>query len=1061
MKINLSPFSLLAVVSLNLCVISTGLKAQTWINPNSGLDNNVWGMVTDTVNNLSYIAGPFVNAGGNTVNYITQYDGTNFSAMNIGMNNFTSALAIYNNQLYCGGNFTVAGSNACNHIAMWDGTDWQAVGTGMNSDIYYLHAAGGNLYAGGIFTMADGNPSSRIAMWDGTSWSALGSGVSGGGFTQVLSIQEYNGEIYVAGQFTDAGGVSVNNIAKWDGTSWSDVAGGATGAGLFVIDLLVYNNELYAAGSFTSMGGVAANGIAKWNGTTWSAVGTGISGGGGYGAVLSMYNGELYVGGNFTSVDGVSANYIARYNGISWNNLGPGCDQEIGALEVLNGELLVGGAFFNAGGIGAQRLAKWSSGCTAVTVATGTGVSCLGACDGSASLYTTGAAPFTYLWSNGDTTSSVSSLCAGTYTITVTDNNGCTATDLVTIVENPLPVLSVSSANPVCPAQCNGSAYVTATGFSPFTYSWSTIPVQNTDTATALCAGTYYITVTDSAGCASVDSVFLTDPAAATLSFITNSTLCPGNCNGDATVNTTSLNSPYTYNWNTSPVQNTQTAINLCAGTWSVTVTDSLGCEVTDSVTVTDSPAFALSFAAVSPTCPGSCDGMAWVITASPYTPFTYFWNTVPVQNTDTATSLCEGYYSVLVIDSAGCFSQDSVFVPDPNISLNVVTSDATCAGGGCDGSATASMPGGIPPFVYQWSTGDTTDSISGLCAGAYMITVTDSLGCSLTGFIFIFAPTFPSIAFSSTTPLCFGDCTGTINSNATGTSSLTYLWSNGFTTDSIANLCEGWYSLTVTDSTGCITNDSLFLPQPSQVDVFVTTVTDVTCNGFCDGFISVTTGGGTPGYTYLWSTGDTNPDLFNVCAGSYTVTATDANGCQDSTIITVNEPAALSLTMIPTNATCQGCNDGSIAVIISGGTPAYVYFWTPPVPNPNQLTAGWYYLCIIDANSCQICDSAYVDEPNGVFEVAGHNLSLFVYPNPFRVSTTLKIPSEFIKSGKINFSLFDLLGNKISTQTFDAAIKNNYLEIKIERRNLASGMYFFRIANTDVQIGSGRFVVE
>lgn len=806
------------------------LNAQAWTNPNSGLDNNVWGMLTDTANNLTYIAGPFNVAGGNTVNYITQYDGTNFSAMNIGMNNFTSALAIYNNQLYCGGNFTVAGSNSCSRIAVWDGSDWQAVGTGMNGDVYYLHAApGGNLYAGGVFTTAGGNPASRIAMWDGINWSALGSGVSGGASTQILSIQEFNGEIYVAGQFNDAGGVSVNNIARWDGANWSDVAGGATGASEFVVDLFIYNNELYAAGSFTTMGGVVANGIAKWNGASWSDVGTGFSGGGGYGAVLWMYNGELYVGGNFTSVDGVSANRIARYNGISWNNLTVGCDQEVGALEVLNGELLVGGTFFNGGGTGAQRLAKWTSGCTAATVATGTDVSCFGACDGSASLYYTGVAPFSFLWSNGDTVAAISSLCPGNYTVTVTDNNGCTAIDSVIIIEHPLPLLSVSSTNPVCPAQCNGSAYVTATGFAPFTYSWSTLPVQTTDTATALCAGTYYVTVTDSAGCASVDSVFLIDPIVATISFF-------------------------------------------------------------------------------------------------------------------------------------------------------------------------------------------------------------------------------------STTPQCFGACTGSITANVSGNSPLSYLWSTGDTTLILTNLCEGWYVLTVTDSLGCSTVDSTFISQPTPVDIIVIQVTDVTCNGFCDGFISITTGGGIPGYIYLWSNNETTSDLFNVCAGTYTVTATDVNGCQDSMTIVVNEPAALSLTMIPTNATCQGCNDGSIAVTISGGTPPYIYFWTPPVPNPNQLTAGWYYLCITDNNNCQICDSAYVDEPNGILGTTVYNNLFLVYPNPFSTSATLKIPRELIKSGKINIEIYDLVGNKVSNHLY---LINDRNDIEIKRNTLSTGMYLFRIYDENTSIGSGKFIIE
>ncbi|MEO5569985.1 MAG: hypothetical protein ABIT08_09510, partial [Bacteroidia bacterium] len=976
-------------MSFNKC------DAQTWDTVGTGLDQNVYGFVTDTVNNVLYAAGHFVNAGTIPVNHIARWDGTSWSALGTGTDQDAYCLAMYNGELYAGGRFFLADGNPCSRIAKWNGTTWQPVGTGMNDDVYYLHVYNGILYAGGRFTTADGIPASEIAMWNGSNWDSLGSGISG---VHIYSIQNYQGDIYAVGKFSDAGGVPVNNIAKWDGTAWSDVGGGLTGLFEDVDDLFVYKDELYATGSFLTAGTDTVYSIAKWDGTNWSALGSGLSGAGGYGTVFGEYNGELYLGGNYSDVNGIAANLISRYNGVSWNNLGAGCDQEVDAFETYNGELIVGGAFNNGGGIGIQKIAKWSSGCTAAALASGQNISCMGACDGSVSVYAAGNAPFNYLWSTGNTTSAVTGLCSGLYNITVTDSSGCIAVDSITIVEFALPSVSVSGTSPVCPAQCNGTAVVTATGRAPFTYSWSTVPVQNSDTATLLCAGIYYVTVTDSAGCSVLDSITISDPAAAVLNFSSTLTVCPGVCNGTATVNSSSSSTPFTYAWLTNPIQTTQTADSLCAGIVQVTVTDSLGCAVDSSITISEPPPYSLTLSGTAPLCPASCNGNAYVTSASPFAPLSYSWNTSPVQTTDTATGLCAGIYSVIVIDTMGCISTDSIVISDPVLSLTVSSSGTTCAGTGCNATATAIAAGPVP-FTYVWSTTDSVNSIINLCPGTYYVTATDSNNCVLNDSVTIAQPVPPSVNLSYTSPLCYGDCNGIVNATATGTSALRYLWSNGGVDSTITNACYGWYVVTITDSLSCIAIDSVLVLQHDSLALTPGVTLNVSCNGECDGSLSVIVNGGVFPYLYLWSAGSMLPDQLNLCAGTFTLTVTDSNGCSNQLMNVVDQPDSLILDLTSTDATCVGCSDGTLSVSQTGGTPPYLYYYTPLVTDTTHVAAGTYYLCVQDAHACQVCDSTIVGAPNGIFELAGNSIRLKVFPNPFNSTAVINIPASIAGS--------------------------------------------------------------
>jgi hypothetical protein len=257
-----------------------------------------------------YAGGDFNTAGGVSAASLAQWDGTNWSALGSGIawpgfgNPNVQTLAMSGTNLYVGGYFTKAGGFSAMCIAQWNGSTWSALGSGMNNYVEALAASGGTLYAGGRFTTAGGSPANYIAQWNGSSWSALGSGMN----NDVYALAVSGGTLYVGGVFTTAGGVSATNIAQWNGSSWSGLG---SGMGLYggVLVLAMSGGTLFAGGNFFTAGGVSANYIALWNGSNWSALGSGMNGGVN---ALVVSGGMLYAGGAFTTAGGKVSAYAAE-----------------------------------------------------------------------------------------------------------------------------------------------------------------------------------------------------------------------------------------------------------------------------------------------------------------------------------------------------------------------------------------------------------------------------------------------------------------------------------------------------------------------------------------------------------------------------------------------------------------------------------------------------------------------------------------------------------------------------------------------------------------------------
>ena len=322
---------------------------------------------------------------------------------------------------------------------------------------------------------------------------------------------------------------------------------------------------------------------------------------------------------------------------------------------------------------------------------------------------------------------------------------------------------------------------------------------------------------------------------------------------------------------------------------------------------------------------------------------------------------------------------------------------DITCYGS-CDGSASVSVIGGTSPYNYSWSNGQTTSSITNLCAGTYSVDVTDANGCEITQAIMIGEPSNILTSIALTPVSCFGINDGEIIITATG-GVFPYQYSLGAglsqSNGIFTALTAGTYSVDVTDSNGCMVFQTIVITEPSAFNIIDSTVTHISCYGYCDGSASVSISGGTLPYMYSWSNGQTTPSIANLCAGTYASTVYDANNCsaQSSTII-VTEPDLLSITVDSTNETFA-LNDGSATALVNGGTVPYTYLWSNAGTTNllNNLLPGLYTVDVTDANGCIISGSTFVNayHSTGITNIQNNNKTLIKVTNILGQETTCR----------------------------------------------------------------------
>lgn len=570
-----------------------------------------------------------------------------------------------------------------------------------------------------------------------------------------------------------------------------------------------------------------------------------------------------------------------------------------------------------------------------------------------------GTGTLTFAWSGpsgySSTAQNISNLKAGAYNVTVTDANACTRTQSFTITEptDSLKVLSASVAKITCFGGSNGAISITVGGGTqPYRFAWTgpsgfNSTAQNINT---LIAGTYQLTLTDANNCTVTKSYIVeSNPILNVSASVSDATRSP---NGSITLTVTGGTPQYTYLWSgqgVNPTSKDQTG--LCPGTYSVTVTDAVGCTMSKSYVIGGECSTPMTFTVViTPAgCPGQNLGKIDLTVLGGAPSYTYTWKNAAgniIGRDRILSGLTAGNYSILVEDLIGQRKLETYTVTGSETAVRIaslaVTSE-TCAG--ADGSITLNVSGGAPSYRYTWNDGTTSKDRPNQRAGTFSVTIADANGC-LKDTSNIIIPRIPCPLVSITTAKpakCNGESNGSITVNIqNGEPGYIIKWSprdsqridnqpSRSGTYEIAGLSAGVYNITITDSRGQTRVEQQTVTQPTQITI-EKTVTPVT-NG-CNGAIVLAVGGGQGSFTYTWNTGATSRDLFGLCCDTtkkYSVTVRDIAGCIASTGNDTVPCVIAPLTgdAIVTNPICKADSmTGRIEIRPIGGSAPFIYNW-------------------------------------------------------------------------------------------------------------------------------------
>ena len=584
-----------------------------------------------------------------------------------------------------------------------------------------------------------------------------------------------------------------------------------------------------------------------------------------------------------------------------------------------------------------------------------------------------GTPPYTFSLDGGPfiSTTQFLNVPAGTHTVTVKDANGCTGTIKGTIVDVPAPTVTATVTNTPCGSSTGTIKATGHGGSSPYTYSLNGGPFQSSGTFTGLSAGTYTVTVQDDEGCFGSIQVTVLNTGGPTLTATKTDATC-GKSNGSITATGSGGTGSLSYNINGGFYQSSGVFTGLAAGTYNVTVRDATGCTSGTTVTINDPGAPTASAVSTPATC--NINNGTITVTASGGTaPLKYSIDGTVFQTSNQFTNLAPGFYTITIGDAGGCSGKTTATVGKTAIpQVSAFTVAASCNNN--DGSITASATSGTTPYTFSIDgvVFQSSNTFTGLKAGAYTVTVKDASGCTNTTGVVLANSGGPQISTVATATTC-GNNNGSISISAAGGTSpyqysidgISYQASGTYT-----NLAAGTYTVSVKDAKGCLNSKTTLIAESSGPQQVNTTVTDASCNTN-NGKIIVTANGGVAPYTYSIDgiTYQSSNTFSNLAASTYTVTVKDVNGCTKSTTAKINNLLGPAATATATDASC-GKSDGSIVTTATGGSGILQYSINGTTFQTNNvftgLAAGNYTVTVKDANNCITTTNVTVNGSGG-----------------------------------------------------------------------------------------------
>ena len=593
-------------------------------------------------------------------------------------------------------------------------------------------------------------------------------------------------------------------------------------------------------------------------------------------------------------------------------------------------------------------------------------VTCLDAADGFIRISVWGGTPpYSYRWENNgalaSTEEDAENIRSGFYSVTITDANGCTyeiGTFEVLEATKLYAILSYSRP-PKCFGGTDGALGIDVRGgVAPYTYVWNNGRV--TEDMFNLGAGTYTVTATDAAGCGGVFTFNVLQPPP--INIVVNATTnvsCHGGSDGSIGIDVSGGTPPYRYYWANDSRQNfnTEDIEGVPAGRYRLLVTDANGCRGETALILTQpAPLRAQVFTQPDDDCANTARAEA----SGGVPPYTYLWTNGAT--TQEVSGLGEGAHTVSIRDANDCLINETVVIPPKPFDVVVNTLQHVSCRGGADGALGVTVVGGNEYYTYRW-TGpggavvSESQDIANLEAGHYQFEITDRNNCAHTETYEITEPSAPLTAqvVAAEPVSCPGAADGRVALQiAGGTPPYAVNWEGVFLGRTLEDLPAGTYTADVRDANGCLATVSAEVEAPAPIVFESTNIQSASCAGAADGAAAVDVVGGTPPFSYRWSSGAETENLSGVPAGTYGLTATDANGCEAETLIEIGAPSALEIELA--GLTPVSCEDGAAQVSVSGGTAPYAYQWSDGSRNARMATtgAGEYGVTATDANGCE-----------------------------------------------------------------------------------------------------------